>query len=183
MKYWLFQMPEMPGQLSHAGHADHSVRLVPSGLPGQPGPLGRLDSLGQLGSLDRSSSLDQLSVLPAGNPAPPRPPLTAGHAFPPRKLRISSRALPACPKCGRKSLHLSAESGFKEEFLSVVGATFYRCQRCETRYTKLKHFWIRQRKPSEAKSHKLVFAAIAAGFLCCLAVALYVQRVAHRWPF
>jgi hypothetical protein len=78
---------------------------------------------------------------------------------------------------------LSAEKGLKEEFLSVVGAAFYRCQRCETRYAKIKRILLRLRKPSEAKSQKLVFAAIAFGSLCCLAIALYVQRVAHRWPF
>jgi DNA-directed RNA polymerase subunit RPC12/RpoP len=142
---------------------------MPSQQLGQAGPLGHPAPVG--------------GMPPARDSEPARRVRTAASAFPPRKRRIASTALPACPSCGAKSLNLSKEKGLKEEFLSVVGGDFYRCMRCEARYTNIFRRFIRIQKPSESRSHRLVFAAIAVGFLCCLAIALYVQRIAHRWPF
>jgi len=170
-KYWQFQMPEMPAQLSdvlsHARHLDPAGLLVPAS---PMAPARR----------PHPSETSPAETSPAA-PSPQVPATANPHAA--RKRGVSARTLPACLKCGTKSLKPSGVKDLKEDFLAAVGATFYRCQRCEERYTKVFRRLVRIQEPRESKSHRLVFAAIAAGFLCCLAVALYAQRVAHRWPF
>ncbi len=91
--------------------------------------------------------------------------------------------LPICPKCCEGRLNISTVKGPIEEVLFILGSSFYRCYRCEVRFAKVAGRMIHLKETQGIEKEHIVFAAITVGALLCLGVALYVQRLAHRWPF
>ena len=77
----------------------------------------------------------------------------------------------------------SRVNGLREEFLDVLGVLFYRCRRCESRYAKLGSRIYPIENNTEDRTHVWVLTAVGVGLLTCLGIALYIQRLAHRWPF
>jgi hypothetical protein len=91
--------------------------------------------------------------------------------------------LPPCPNCPEVRVKMSTVKGLKEEILYIFGASFFRCHQCEARYAKFfgRLFHVKESKP--ITKEQAVFLAISVGAVICLGIALYVQRLAHRWPF
>ena len=108
--------------------------------------------------------------------------LTATAKLAPRGRRDVG-TLPICPKCCEARLNISTVKGLTEEALYILGASFYRCYRCEVRFTKVAGRLLYLNETERIQMEHIVFAAITVGALLCLGVALYVQRLAHRWPF
>ena len=88
-----------------------------------------------------------------------------------------------CPVCKAPALIASSAYGFREELLFLLGALNYRCRNCEVRHAHLFGWTIRLSDPTEDNTPYLVAAAIVSGLLACIAVALWMLRRAHRWPF
>ena len=75
----------------------------------------------------------------------------------------------------------SKPHGVREEFLEVVGVSFYRCHKCHARYSRIgTHLGEQSMKD---RTSTLVVFALSSGLLICTALALYIQKMAHRWPF
>lgn len=110
-------------------------------------------------------------------------PFLGANQPPPPARRAKPGTLPMCPQCRQTRLNVSTVKGLKEEVLFIFGASFYRCFRCEARFTRVGRHFLHLKEAKEIKKEHLVFAAITIGSLLCIGVALYVQRMAHRWPF
>ncbi len=105
----------------------------------------------------------------------------------PRQVyRAKSAHLPEllepCLRCGFDFLMPSKPRGTHEEFLDVMGIQYYRCHKCEARYAKVGGRTLGG-KPRKERTHVWALLAISGGLLCCTALALYLQKLAHRWPF
>ena len=88
----------------------------------------------------------------------------------------------ACSKCGFDYLSPSKPKGLRDEFLEVIGVDFYRCHKCEARYVRVG----RRTFSTEAKkdrAHVRVLIPVAVGLVICAAIALYIQKITHHWPF
>ena len=118
----------------------------------------------------------------AAHPAVARP-----HRERPREVyRTKSTQLPLlsepCLRCGFDFLMPSKPRGMREEFLDVLGIQFYRCHKCEARYKRVGNRTVGG-QPREERAHVWALLAIGMGLLSCTALALYIQKLAHRWPF
>ena len=90
-----------------------------------------------------------------------------------------------CRRCGCGELHRSNSRGWFEQVLFVLGASLARCPRCSARQASIGHAIL----PLHSKEYELELGfrlmpyAFAAGFLGCLAIAVWTLRRFHRWPF
>jgi len=80
---------------------------------------------------------------------------------------------------------VSRVNGRREEFLDVLGVLFYRCHRCEARYARLggRIFSYSYGKNTKERTHVVVLTSVSIGLVLCAVIALFIQRLAHRWPF
>jgi DNA-directed RNA polymerase subunit RPC12/RpoP len=92
-------------------------------------------------------------------------------------------SLATCPKCRAKSLLASRVRDMREDLLYLVGASMYRCRKCEARFARVRDRMLPLDGLRRDKTHYWAIAAIAGGFITVFAIALYVLRVTHRWPF
>jgi len=88
----------------------------------------------------------------------------------------------SCGRCGFDLLVASKPRGTREEFLDLLGIRYYRCHKCEARYARVGSRNI-NRQPRKERTHVWALLAISVGLLSCTALALYIQKLAHRWPF
>lgn len=100
----------------------------------------------------------------------------------PRSIRTAA-ALRKCPHCRADALLTSSVYGLREQILFLLGASHYRCRRCQARHARLGSVTIRLGDPTKDKTTYVAAAAIVGGLITCLAVVLWALRRAHRWPF
>ena len=100
----------------------------------------------------------------------------------PQAIRSLPHLAEPCTRCGFDFLMPSKPRGLRDEFLEVIGIPLYRSHKCEARYARVGRRNIRT-QPRQSRTHAVALAAIVMGLLICAGLALYVQKVAHRWPF
>lgn len=90
---------------------------------------------------------------------------------------------PDCPQCPFGALASSRAKSLWEEFREITGAKFYRCYGCQSRYISRFNRLATIANVERDNTAALVTAAIILGLLTCIIIALYAQKMAHRWPF
>jgi LSD1 subclass zinc finger protein len=88
-----------------------------------------------------------------------------------------------CPKCNLGTMQRANVRGHRENLLFLVGASILRCSSCEIRRAAWSNFRIPLNSDETDNTYVIVFATVSCGILICTAIALFMLRRAHRWPF
>lgn len=92
-------------------------------------------------------------------------------------------AIRKCPHCRAEALLSSGVYGLREQILFLLGASHFRCRKCQTRHAQLGSLAIRLSDPRKDKTSYAPVVAIVSGLIAYLAIVLCELRRAHRWPF
>ena len=88
-----------------------------------------------------------------------------------------------CSKCTLGFMQRANVRTARENLLFLLGASILRCSSCEVRQAAWNSFRMQLNSDETDNTYIIVFTTVMFGIVACAAIALFMLRRAHRWPF